>query len=197
MAPAKVTQIAVSEPDFGPGARFPKPSAHSIVLCALPPRAQEGVRALGAPRTPRGSPGRINRRLPDSPQPRAGSSLSGVGAAVGRGTGHLPGLAASQAPEPPGLRAACATAACATALLSRRAGRQAPCSRPSRRQKTQLGPHSRQAPSPRCLGRGLKGQRPCARTSRLHPRECTGHCQEGEGHALHDPAGDLPLLLQS
>lgn len=146
---------------------------------------------------PRGPPGRINRRLPDSPQPRAGCSLSGVGAAVGRGTGHLPGLAASQAPEPPGLRAACATAACATALLSRRAGRQAPCSRPSRRQKTQLGPHSRQAPSPRCLGRGLKGQRPCARTSRLHPREFTGHCQEGEGHALHDPAGDLPLLLQS
>lgn len=56
MALAEVTQIAVSEPDFGPGARFPKPSAHSIVLCALPPRAQEGVCALGAPRTPPWAP---------------------------------------------------------------------------------------------------------------------------------------------
>lgn len=60
----------------------------------------------------------------------------------------LPCLVVSQVPEPPNLHAACATTACTTSLLSRSAGPQVFCTRPSFRKKMQLGLHSWQTSSP-------------------------------------------------
>lgn len=60
----------------------------------------------------------------------------------------LPGLAISRAPEPPNVHAACASAACMTASLSRSAGPQVLCTRPSFRKEMQLGLHSWQTSSP-------------------------------------------------
>ena len=58
------------------------------------------------------------------------------------------GLATSRVPEPPDLQAACATAACTTALVSRSAGPQVFCTRPSFRKEMQLGLYSWQTSSP-------------------------------------------------
>ena len=108
---------------------------HSLPPPPSPPRLQP----LGA--LEKG----ISSKIPDCPKPCAGSRVSAVGTAVGRASR---GLATSQVPEPPNLQAACATAACTTALVSRSARPQVFCTRPSFRKEMQLGLHSWQTPSP-------------------------------------------------
>ena len=99
--------------------------------------------------TPPSAPGALAKRtrykIPDCPKPCTGSRVSVVGTADGRAPR---GLATSRVPEPPDLQAACATAACTTALVSRSAGPQVFCTRPSFRKEMQLGLHSWQTSSP-------------------------------------------------
>ena len=145
----------------------------------------------------------ISCKIPDCPQPCAGSSVSGVRAAVGRASR---GLATSQVPEAPSLHAACATAACTTAWRSRSAGPQVFCTRPSFRKKMQLSLHSWQTSSPflpwernhRAV-RGAACTCACDRVRAcvcvclgLTPAGLTGHCWEGETYFSF-----LPVTLAS
>lgn len=126
------------------------PLLSATVLCILPPRATEKcldssfstLRPWGPLRR-----GLIAKFL-TAPSLLQEAPLLGWGQWLGGAPRDLPGLAVSQVPEPLNLHAVCATAACTTALLSRSAGPQVFCSRPSFRKKMQLGLHAWQTSSP-------------------------------------------------
>lgn len=118
----------------------------------------------------------------------------GRGQHLGGAPRDLPGLAVSQVPEPPDLHAACATTACTTALLSRSAGPQVFCTRPSFRKKMQLGLHSWQTSSPflpweknqrAVCGLCVFARVTVCECAHMHvclgltPSGFTGHCWEG------------------
>lgn len=156
---------------------------HSLPPPPTPPRLQP----LGA--LEKG----ISCKIPDCPKPCTGSRVSAVGTAVGRASR---GLATSQVPEPPNLQAACATAACTTALVSRSAGPQVFCTRPSFRKEMQLGLHSWQTPSPflpwETNHRAVRGAACACACDHVHAcvlgltlAGLTGHCWEGEIQAFH------------
>lgn len=103
VVPAEAAELVMSGLAFGPGSCFSKPSAlsHRAVYSASQGnRKMSGLlflhpQALGALEK------RVNCKIPDCPQPPAGSSPSGVGAAAGRGTQGSAGSGCVSGPRAP------------------------------------------------------------------------------------------------